>query len=104
MKHNSKTNHVNLQAEQGGSELTLGQVAGLFYMLLVGLGIAMIAALLEFCYTGRAEARRANVSLGAAMRAKSSSNVVERHESPTHTHEEEPEHGWNAEAFSGVSI
>uniref|UniRef100_A0A8C4N456 Glutamate receptor n=1 Tax=Eptatretus burgeri TaxID=7764 RepID=A0A8C4N456_EPTBU len=40
------------------SALSLSNVAGVFYILVGGLGLAMLVALVEFCYKSRAEARR----------------------------------------------
>jgi len=38
-------------------------VAGVFYILVGGLGLAMLVALVEFCYKSRAEAKRMKVDL-----------------------------------------
>uniref|UniRef100_A0A8C4QQ11 Glutamate receptor n=2 Tax=Eptatretus TaxID=7763 RepID=A0A8C4QQ11_EPTBU len=40
------------------SALSLSNVAGVFYILVGGLGLAMLVALIEFCYKSRSEARR----------------------------------------------
>ncbi|XP_044886366.1 glutamate receptor 3 isoform X3 [Mauremys mutica] len=40
------------------SALSLSNVAGVFYILVGGLGLAMMVALIEFCYKSRAEAKR----------------------------------------------
>ncbi|XP_031408023.1 glutamate receptor 4-like [Meleagris gallopavo] len=40
------------------SALSLSNVAGVFYILVGGLGLAMLVALIEFCYKSRAEAKR----------------------------------------------
>lgn len=47
------------------SALSLGNVAGVFYILIGGLGLAMLVALVEFCYKSRLESRKMKVSLTA---------------------------------------
>ena len=51
---------------QDGSQnaLSLSNVAGVFYILIGGLTLAMIMALLEFCYKSRLESRRSKVRGG----------------------------------------
>ncbi|KAM5192549.1 glutamate receptor 2 isoform 1-T1 [Mantella aurantiaca] len=44
------------------SALSLSNVAGVFYILVGGLGLAMLVALIEFCYKSRAEAKRMKVA------------------------------------------
>lgn len=44
-----------------GNELSLSHVAGIFYILIGGLILAMAVALLEFCYKSHMEAMRAKV-------------------------------------------
>ncbi|XP_021197940.3 glutamate receptor 1 isoform X1 [Helicoverpa armigera] len=87
-----------------GSELTLSQVAGLFYVLVGGLTLAMAVALFEFCKHGRAEAARANVPLRAALQAKTSlSSNTERKmtQSQRGPQREHDRLGWNGGAFGG---
>uniref|UniRef100_A0A667YSP4 Glutamate receptor, ionotropic, AMPA 1b n=1 Tax=Myripristis murdjan TaxID=586833 RepID=A0A667YSP4_9TELE len=48
------------------SALSLSNVAGVFYILIGGLGLAMLVALVEFCYKSRIESRRMKVRGGAA--------------------------------------
>ncbi|XP_060935361.1 glutamate receptor 1a isoform X2 [Limanda limanda] len=43
------------------SALSLSNVAGVFYILIGGLGLAMLVALVEFCYKSRTESRRMKV-------------------------------------------
>lgn len=43
------------------SALSLSNVAGVFYILIGGLGLAMLVALVEFCYKSRIESRRMKV-------------------------------------------
>lgn len=76
--------------------MTLSQVAGVFYVLVCGLAVALGVALLEFCQHGRAEAAKANVPLRAALRAKAK---MATHERKTRDQERL---GWNGSAFSGV--
>ncbi|XP_020297378.1 glutamate receptor 1 isoform X8 [Pseudomyrmex gracilis] len=57
------------------NELSLSNVAGLFYVLIGGLVLALAVALLEFCYKSHTEATRAKVirsqiPLSDAMKAK----------------------------------
>ncbi|KAI8431004.1 hypothetical protein MSG28_001094 [Choristoneura fumiferana] len=66
------------------SELTLSQVAGLFYVLVGGLSLALGVALVEFCQHGRAEAARANVPLRAALTAKA--RLASRGDHKPHAH------------------
>lgn len=80
-------------------------MAGLFYVLMAGLVIALAVALIEFCQYGRVEAARANVPLRAALRAKSRLNVHERKSPTPRTQQREQERlGWNGGAYGGVSI
>ncbi|EEB17589.1 glutamate receptor 1 precursor, putative [Pediculus humanus corporis] len=53
-----------------GNELSLSHVAGIFYILIGGLILAMAVALLEFCYKSHMEAMRAKIPLTDAMKAK----------------------------------
>ncbi|XP_024083533.1 glutamate receptor 1 [Cimex lectularius] len=52
------------------NELSLSNVAGIFYILIGGLILAMAVALLEFCYKSHTEATRAKIPLSDAMKAK----------------------------------
>ncbi|XP_061103619.1 glutamate receptor 1-like isoform X1 [Conger conger] len=45
------------------SALSLSNVAGVFYILIGGLGLAMLVALVEFCYKSRTESMRMKVSV-----------------------------------------
>ncbi|KAM3968887.1 LOW QUALITY PROTEIN: glutamate receptor 1 [Aphomia sociella] len=86
-----------------GTELTLSQVAGLFYVLMAGLALALAVALLEFCQHGRAEAARANVPLGTALKAKARlASRAERKTPAQRTPQREHDRlGWNGGAFTG---
>uniref|UniRef100_A0A667ZL95 Glutamate receptor n=1 Tax=Myripristis murdjan TaxID=586833 RepID=A0A667ZL95_9TELE len=62
------------------SALSLSNVAGVFYILIGGLGLAMLVALVEFCYKSRIESRRMKVSLERHL-ARSSAAAL--HHSPS---------------------
>ncbi|XP_032365026.1 glutamate receptor 1 [Etheostoma spectabile] len=49
------------------SALSLSNVAGVFYILIGGLGLAMLVALVEFCYKSRIESRRMKELIDAAV-------------------------------------
>lgn len=49
------------------NELSLSNVAGLFYVLIGGLVLALAVALLEFCYKSHTEATRAKVIRSQVM-------------------------------------
>ncbi|KAF4091474.1 hypothetical protein AMELA_G00037210 [Ameiurus melas] len=49
------------------SALSLSNVAGVFYILIGGLGLAMLVALVEFCYKSRTESYRMKQSINDAM-------------------------------------
>lgn len=58
--------HVSCASPQEKtSALSLSNVAGVFYILVGGLGLAMLVALIEFCYKSRAEAKRMKVAKNA---------------------------------------
>ncbi|XP_014487057.1 PREDICTED: glutamate receptor 1 isoform X2 [Dinoponera quadriceps] len=61
--------HVEKQ-DATRNELSLSNVAGLFYILIGGLLLALAVALLEFCYKSHTEATRAKIPLSDAMKAK----------------------------------
>ncbi|XP_018494805.2 glutamate receptor 1 [Galendromus occidentalis] len=63
-----KTGDANKESTQ--NELTLSNVAGCFYILIGGLVLAMVVALLEFCYKSRLEATRSKTTMYDAMKAK----------------------------------
>ncbi|XP_046997299.1 glutamate receptor 1-like [Schistocerca americana] len=52
------------------NELSLSNVAGIFYILIGGLLLAMAVALLEFCYKSHMEASKTKMSLSDAIKAK----------------------------------
>uniref|UniRef100_A0A3B3ZQA7 Glutamate receptor n=1 Tax=Periophthalmus magnuspinnatus TaxID=409849 RepID=A0A3B3ZQA7_9GOBI len=49
------------ESKEKTSALSLSNVAGVFYILVGGLGLAMMVALVEFCYKSRAEAKKMKV-------------------------------------------
>lgn len=53
-----RTNRVVHFSQDKTSALSLSNVAGVFYILVGGLGLAMMVALIEFCYKSRAESKR----------------------------------------------
>ncbi|XP_035682029.1 glutamate receptor 2-like isoform X1 [Branchiostoma floridae] len=57
------------------SALSLSNVAGVFYILVGGLGLAMMAALLEFCYKSKVEAKKTKTSFSAAMKVKARMSI-----------------------------
>ncbi|XP_037300036.1 glutamate receptor 1 [Manduca sexta] len=87
-------------------EMTLSQVAGIFYVLLGGLALALAVALIEFCQNGRAEAARANVPLRTALRARArlatATSARDRKTLPQRTPQRDHDRlGWNGAAFAG---
>uniref|UniRef100_A0A4W6DBA0 Glutamate receptor n=1 Tax=Lates calcarifer TaxID=8187 RepID=A0A4W6DBA0_LATCA len=57
------------------SALSLSNVAGVFYILIGGLGLAMLVALVEFCYKSRIESRRMKELIDAAMMSTRASGL-----------------------------
>ncbi|XP_049960400.1 glutamate receptor 1-like [Schistocerca serialis cubense] len=73
------------------NELSLSNVAGIFYILIGGLLFAMAVALLEFCYKSHVEASKLKMSLSDAMKAKARLTIGagidfnnQRYYTPTH--------------------
>ncbi|KAM4727254.1 glutamate receptor 1-like isoform 1-T1 [Anableps anableps] len=58
------------------SALSLSNVAGVFYILIGGLGLAMLVALVEFCYKSRIESRRMKEIIDAAMMGTSLGGIA----------------------------
>nr|CAH7759920.1 unnamed protein product [Callosobruchus chinensis] len=65
-----RTECVRDKQDTSTNELSLSNVAGIFYILIAGLFLAMAVSLLEFCYKSHTEAKRAKIPLGDAMKAK----------------------------------
>uniref|UniRef100_A0A6Q2ZI94 Glutamate receptor n=1 Tax=Esox lucius TaxID=8010 RepID=A0A6Q2ZI94_ESOLU len=59
------------------SALSLSNVAGVFYILIGGLGLAMLVALVEFCYKSRTESQRMKVSTARAAAAASAAQAFQ---------------------------
>ncbi|XP_076131442.1 glutamate receptor 1b isoform X2 [Alosa pseudoharengus] len=57
------------------SALSLSNVAGVFYILIGGLGLAMLVALVEFCYKSRIESQRMKQIIDAAMLSSTLSRI-----------------------------
>jgi len=58
------------EKDSSKSELTLSYVAGIFYILICGLVLAMVTALIEFCYKASTESKKAKVPMSDAMKNK----------------------------------
>ncbi|ESP00057.1 hypothetical protein LOTGIDRAFT_213260 [Lottia gigantea] len=52
------------------NSLTLVKVAGIFYILIVGLALSVVAAVLEFLYKTKIDSRKQNVSFKSEARSK----------------------------------
>lgn len=83
----------------------MGQVAGLFYILMGGLLLALAVALFEFFQYGRVQAAKANIPLRAAFKAKSRlPNLPEIKTTQRPAPQREQERiDWNSGPYSGVS-
>ena len=57
------TSNLVFCQESKASELLLSNVAGIFYILIGGLVLAMVVALTEFCCKSKTEAKRAKVRI-----------------------------------------
>ncbi|CAG7829022.1 unnamed protein product [Allacma fusca] len=66
----SECGSSNKETTASDDELSLGSVAGIFYILILGLVLAMVVALIEFCCNSRKEARNAQMTLREAMKQK----------------------------------
>ncbi|KAI3383468.1 hypothetical protein SNEBB_007471 [Seison nebaliae] len=79
--------HENAQTSSKDTsqhELLLPNVAGIFYILIAGLVIAIIIAFAEFCFKSRQEAKKEKIAFHEAVRSKirrsfSASDNVSRH-------------------------
>lgn len=65
--------------DKSSQALSLSNVAGVFYILVGGLGLAMLVALIEFCYKSRNEAKR--------MKVEDQSQSQSQHSHYHHPHE-----------------
>lgn len=66
------------------SALSLSNVAGVFYILVGGLGLAMLVALVEFCYKSRAEAKKLKVAANTLTSPQHTQNYTHALSSPQH--------------------
>ncbi|XP_047220764.1 glutamate receptor 2-like isoform X2 [Girardinichthys multiradiatus] len=66
------------------SALSLSNVAGVFYILVGGLGLAMMVALVEFCYKSRAEAKKMKVAANTFSSPQHTGNYTHTLSSPQH--------------------
>lgn len=48
-------------AAETDDELSFSSLAGIFYILILGLALALIVGAIEFCYNSRKEARKSQV-------------------------------------------
>lgn len=102
---------IDFQPNEGGSELTLDEMVGLFYILLVGLLVALIVVVIEHFYYRRTDAAKANIPIKTALRAKSrlEVNEVQEPRNTKHCRRQEQDRGWNGSgtapgSYAGVSI
>ncbi|XP_050683637.1 glutamate receptor 1-like isoform X2 [Leptidea sinapis] len=89
------------EEESTMSEMTLSQVAGIFYVLVGGLALALGVALLEFCHHGRNETPRTAKTL-SALKAKAKLTAKSDKKSSQRSREQE-RLGWNGAAFTGTT-
>ncbi|XP_057677029.1 glutamate receptor 1-like isoform X2 [Corythoichthys intestinalis] len=68
--------HKDAGRKDKTSALSLSNVAGIFYILIGGLGLAMMVALLDFCYKSRMESRRMKELIDAAVLSSSLGGVA----------------------------
>ncbi|XP_071786751.1 glutamate receptor 4-like [Asterias amurensis] len=57
-------------SDASSNALSLSNVAGVFYILVGGLSMALFSAIIEFYWKSRSQSRKQKTSLAAAMRAK----------------------------------
>uniref|UniRef100_A0A671NI24 Glutamate receptor n=1 Tax=Sinocyclocheilus anshuiensis TaxID=1608454 RepID=A0A671NI24_9TELE len=62
--------------DKSSQALSLSNVAGVFYILVGGLGLAMMVALVEFCYKSRAEAKKLKLTFSEALRNKARLSIT----------------------------
>ncbi|XP_059163144.1 glutamate receptor-like [Physella acuta] len=58
------------KSDSAQSALTLANVAGIFYILIGGLVIAVISAAIEFVYKSKMDAHKSRMSFGSALKSK----------------------------------
>jgi len=57
-------------AGSGGGQLTLANLSGLFFILILGLISGMVLALVEFCHKSKAESKRGKIPFSDAVKTK----------------------------------
>ncbi|XP_056264992.1 glutamate receptor 2-like isoform X6 [Pseudoliparis swirei] len=72
------------ESKEKTSALSLSNVAGVFYILVGGLGLAMMVALVEFCYKSRAEAKKMKVTANTLSSPQHTGNYSHALPSPQH--------------------
>ncbi|KAK5901384.1 hypothetical protein CgunFtcFv8_026262 [Champsocephalus gunnari] len=72
------------ESKEKTSALSLSNVAGVFYILVGGLGLAMMVALVEFCYKSRAEAKKMKVAANTLSSPQHTGNYTHTLSSPQH--------------------
>ncbi|XP_063955123.1 glutamate receptor 2-like [Lytechinus pictus] len=72
------------QAMDQASALSLSNVAGIFYILVVGMGVAIGVALTEFYWRTRSQSNKEKISLSNALKAKIRMSVTGEKGMPTY--------------------
>ncbi|XP_059902785.1 glutamate receptor 2-like isoform X1 [Gadus macrocephalus] len=72
------------ESKEKTSALSLSNVAGVFYILVGGLGLAMMVALVEFCYKSRTEAKKMKVAATTLSSPQHTQNYTHTLSSPQH--------------------
>ncbi|CAL8101103.1 unnamed protein product [Orchesella dallaii] len=72
-------------AAETDDELSFSSLAGIFYILIVGLIVALVVAAVEFCYNSRREAKKSQISLQEAMKVKSRLTLSGQEETASQT-------------------
>ncbi|XP_028998868.1 glutamate receptor 2-like isoform X1 [Betta splendens] len=72
------------ESKEKTSALSLSNVAGVFYILVGGLGLAMMVALVEFCYKSRTEAKKMKVAANTLSSPQNTGNYTHTLTSPQH--------------------
>ncbi|XP_038841678.1 glutamate receptor 2-like, partial [Salvelinus namaycush] len=93
------------ESKEKTSALSLSNVAGVFYILVGGLGLAMLVALVEFCYKSRAEAKRLKVAQNTLHLAQSAQNTLPSSSSSHNSHNFATyKEGYNVYGMESVKI
>uniref|UniRef100_A0A8C9TJ89 Glutamate receptor n=1 Tax=Scleropages formosus TaxID=113540 RepID=A0A8C9TJ89_SCLFO len=86
--------------DKSSQALSLSNVAGVFYILVGGLGLAMLVALIEFCYKSRNEAKRMKVDAAGHSPPPSAPHSPSHHSQALAPSRE----GYELQADEGVQI